>query len=62
MKIYLITTGILFALMTAVHILRAAVEWPHNGLNAPFIFGMTPLILLPAALSGWAWFLLRKPK
>jgi hypothetical protein len=58
MKPYLITTGAIFALMTVVHVWRAAAEWPCD-LNAPFIFGMIALIALPGALSWWAWLLLR---
>jgi hypothetical protein len=62
MKPYLIVTGTIFTLMTAVHIWRAAAEWPHNSLNAPFIFGMTALIALPGVLSWWAWYLLLRKR
>jgi hypothetical protein len=62
MKPYLFTTGTIFTLMTAIHIWRAAAEWPHHGLNAPFLLGMSALIILPGALAWWAWSLLRRTK
>jgi hypothetical protein len=60
MKAFLITTGSLFGLMAIVHIWRAIDEWPHQGLSVGFVFEMTALIALPAALSVWAWWCLRK--
>ena len=60
MKSYLITTGILFGLMTVVHVWRAIVEWPHPSAAPSFVLGMAALVGLPGALSWWAWHLLRK--
>jgi hypothetical protein len=60
MKTYLVTTGLFFGLMAVVHVWRGIAEWPHDGLHADFAMGMAALILIPAALSGWAWSLLRK--
>jgi len=60
MKAFLITTGILFGLMVVVHIWRAIAEWPQSGVGLEFILGMTALIAVPGALSGWAWWCLCK--
>ena len=60
MKTYLVTTGLLFGLMAAVHVCKAVAEWPHDGLNAGYALGMTALIAIPAALALWAWRLWRK--
>jgi hypothetical protein len=60
MKKYLVTTGILFGLMTVVHAWRAVVEWAGSAHGAGFILGMAALIVLPGLLSFWAWYLLRK--
>jgi uncharacterized membrane protein HdeD (DUF308 family) len=61
MKAFLITTGILFGLMSVVHIWRAIDEWPDQGASLGFVLGMTALILVPGALSAWAWWCLCKP-
>jgi len=57
MKAYLITTGIVFALVTLAHILRVFAEGPRPAKNPFFIL----LTLLVAGLSVWAWRLLRSP-
>ena len=59
MKAYLITTGSLFGLMTAVHIWRAIAEWNGKAVEPLFLLGMGALVVLPGALSWWAWWLLR---
>ena len=56
MKAYLITTGILFALLALVHLWRAILEWPHLIEDPWFLF----ITLAAAALSVWAWRLLRR--
>jgi hypothetical protein len=53
MKGYLVTTGILFALITAAHVARAVAERSNLAV-------MTILIILPAALAFWAFSLFRK--
>jgi hypothetical protein len=59
MKTYLIVTGILFALMSLVHIARVVAEWSYpHGLG--FVFHMVAIIVLPAVFSAWAWNLLRR--
>jgi len=60
MKPYLITTGLLFGLMAALHVWRAIAEWPAPTPDLEFILGMTALVVIPAVLSWWAWRLLRK--
>ncbi len=55
MKAYLITTGIIFALITLAHILRVFAEGPRLAKDPFFIL----LTLLAASLSVWAWRLLR---
>ena len=51
MKAYLATTGVLFALLAALHVWRLVVEWP--GIRAEFwiVSGGT---LLSAVLGLWA--------
>jgi hypothetical protein len=56
MKAYLITTGIIFALIVAAHILRAIAEGPQV-VKDPFFILLT---LLAAGLSVWACRLLKK--
>lgn len=53
MKAYLITTGTIFAIITALHIWRAIAE---GGPGPVWIL----LILLPAGLCIWAFALLKK--
>ena len=55
MKAYLVTTGIIFALIGVAHILRAFAEGPRLAKDPFFIL----LTLLTFALSVWAWRLLR---
>jgi hypothetical protein len=60
MKAFLITTGILFGLMAVVHIWRAIAEWPQSSVGFGFVLGMAALIVVPGALSEWAWWCLCK--
>ena len=55
MKAYVVTTGIIFALITVAHILRVFAEGPRLAKDPFFIL----LTLLAAGLSVWAWRLLR---
>jgi hypothetical protein len=55
MKAYLVTTGIIFALIGVAHILRVFAEGPRLAKDPFFIL----LTLLTFALSVWAWRLLR---
>ena len=54
MKAYLTTTGTLFALLAVVHVWRIIVE-PHLGTEPWYIL----ITLAAAALSAWAWRLVR---
>jgi uncharacterized membrane protein len=56
MKAYLITTGVLFALITLVHIWRAIEERP-NLASEPWYLVMTAVA---AVLCVWAFVLLRR--
>lgn len=59
MKAYLITTGILFGLIAVMHVLRSIAEWDSLRTDPSSFFGMAALGVLAAALSVWAWRLLR---
>ena len=54
MKAYLITTGVVFGLITLAHIVRMAMEGTHL-LKEPLYVVLT---LVAAGLSIWAWRLL----
>lgn len=54
MRAYVLTTGLVFVLITVAHLARIVVE-PHLATDAIYIL----LTLLAAALSVWAWRLLR---
>jgi hypothetical protein len=56
MKAYLITTGIIFGLITALHVARAIVEGVGPAKDPVFIV----LTLLAAGMCVWAWRLLAK--
>lgn len=56
MKAYVITSGVIFALVTVVHILRIAVESRRLATEQVYIF----LTLASAALAVWSWSVLRR--
>jgi len=56
MKAYIITTGVIFALITIAHIVRMVVE-PHVLTEPVYLF----LTLLSAVIAIWAMTLLRRP-
>ena len=56
MRAYLITTGIVFAVLIAVHVLRAIEEGPQLLKEPPFVL----TTLAAAALFAWAMSLLRR--
>ena len=56
MKAYLLTTGILFALMTLIHVWRAIVERATLATDPWFAI----ITLIAAGLSIWAFRLLRR--
>ncbi|MDX6498472.1 MAG: hypothetical protein QOG23_1732 [Blastocatellia bacterium] len=55
MKAYLVTTGVVFVLITLAHIVRIVMEGSHL-LKEPLYVILT---LVAAGLSVWAWRLLR---
>jgi hypothetical protein len=55
MKAYVITTGIIFALITIAHVLRMTLENPRLATDPWFLL----LTVLVAALAVWAYYLLR---
>jgi hypothetical protein len=52
MKAYLVTTGILFAVIAVLHVWRVIAEW--NGFDAEFWL-VAGVGVLAALLSIWAW-------
>jgi hypothetical protein len=55
MKTYVMTTGIVFGLLTLAHIWRAFVEGPHLATDPSFVV----ITVVAAGLSVWAWRVLR---
>jgi hypothetical protein len=56
MKAYLGTTGTLFALLAAAHLLRTISEWSRVSADPwGFIVEAPGVGLLAAALSVWGW-------
>jgi tetrahydromethanopterin S-methyltransferase subunit E len=58
MRVYVMTTGVIFGLITLAHIWRAVVEGPGMATNLWFIL----LTVLAAGLCVWAVRLLLKPR
>jgi len=56
MKAYIITTGIIFGMITVAHIMRFLMEGSRLATEPVFIL----LTLLSAALCVWAWQVLRR--
>jgi hypothetical protein len=55
-RAYVITTGIVFALLTVAHLLRMAMEDPHLAADPIYI----AITAAAAGLSGWAFYVLRR--
>ena len=58
MKAYVITTGVVFALLTVAHLLRIIAEWPQLAKD-PFFLLIT---IVAGGLCVWALWLLRLSK
>ena len=58
MKAYVITTGIVFGLLTIAHLLRMVLEKPDLA-SEPFYLAITAAT---AALSVWAFVVLRRAR
>ncbi|HEU4939074.1 MAG TPA: hypothetical protein VFT39_21650 [Vicinamibacterales bacterium] len=59
MRPYLVTTGLLFALLAVAHIARTIAEWPRLATDPGFILQGPGIGLIAAALGLWALRLLR---
>ena len=59
MKAYLVTTGALFGLLALAHVLRTVGEWTRLRTDPWFLLEGPGIGLVAAALSFWAWRLLR---
>jgi hypothetical protein len=59
MRAYLITTGLLFALLAAAHILRTIAEFSRLATDPGFIVEGPGIGIVAAALGWWAWRLFR---
>jgi hypothetical protein len=59
MKVYLITTGTIFAVLAVAHVLRTIAEWPRLTTDPWFLVEGPGIGMIAAALSFWAWRLLR---
>jgi len=60
MKVYLIATGVLFALLALAHLFRTIGEWPRLGTDPWFFLEGPGIGVFAGALSFWAWRLLRQ--
>ena len=58
MKLYVTTTGLVFGLITLLHIWRMIAEGPERARDPWYIL----LTLLAAALAAWAWRVLRSSR
>jgi hypothetical protein len=56
MKAYVMTTGVIFGLLTLAHLLRIIMEGRHLAKDPIYIL----ITLAAAALCFWAWRLLRR--
>lgn len=56
MRIYLMTTGVVFGLIVLAHVARVFAEGPHLATDPVFML----LTLAAAAISFWSWRLLKR--
>ena len=56
MKAYVMTTGVVFGLLTLAHLLRMIVEGRHVATNPLFVL----LTVATGSLCFWAWRLVRQ--
>ena len=59
MKAYLVTTSTIFALLAVAHVLRTVAEWSRVVADPLFFLEVPGIGVVAAALSAWAWRLLR---
>jgi hypothetical protein len=60
-KAYLVTTGTIFGLMAALHLVKGITEWHELATDPWHFLVMAALGVVAAVLSVWAWRLLRLP-
>ena len=60
MKGYLITTGLLFAVVTITHLARTMELWHAFATEPWMVVGVASITVLTAALTVWSWRLVRK--
>jgi hypothetical protein len=60
LKAYLVTTGLLFALLASAHVLRTIAERSRLATDPWFILQGPGIGLAAGALCFWAWRLLRR--
>jgi len=62
MRAYLLVSGLVFAVVAVVHILRLAYGWPVQiaGFSVPVDASWAGMVV-PAALCVWAFALARRP-
>jgi hypothetical protein len=58
-KAYLIVTALIFGLIAVMHLLKSIAEWSLLATDPWYFLGMAALGVVAAALSVWAWHLLR---
>jgi hypothetical protein len=58
MKAYVMTTGVVFGLLTLAHLLRMIAEGRHVATNPLFVL----ITVAAASLCFWAWRLVRQTK
>ncbi len=61
MRAYLIITGIIFGVIAVLHLLRGISEWRLLSTDPWYFLGLAALGVVAAALSFWAWRLVRLP-
>jgi len=61
MKAYLITTGLLFALLAGAHLVLTIVNWPRLSADPWYVLEGPGIGLVAGAICFWAWRLLRRP-
>ena len=58
MKAYIITTGVIFGLLTVAHVVRIVTEDRNLAADPVFVL----FTVLSAALTVWAWLVLRRTR
>ena len=59
MKTYLLTTGTIFGLFAAGHVVELIAEWRPPASDPWFIIGISLIIVVSAAFCAWAFRLLK---